>query len=110
MPASRRIAHYVLDGTHLVEDRPSGDQKGAPQPALPALDMHLPVPAGTYDLRQCTRIVAIGFVRHRLQRRVGLSVSMQDRRQPFGAQPVVKPGCQQTGLQPDPLQRQINSP
>lgn len=86
------------------------DEEGPPEPTLPALHMHLPIPARAHDLRKRAGVVAIGFVRHRFHRRVGLPGLDADRRQSFGANTVTKPGCQRAGFEPDALQRQINFP
>lgn len=44
---------HVLDGAHFVQHRAAG----SPETALPALDMHLSIPAGAHDLRQRAGII-----------------------------------------------------
>jgi len=56
--------------------------------------MDLPKPPSPHDLRQGTRVVPIGLVRHRLHGGVGLSRLDADRAQAGLAQSVVKPGGQ----------------
>jgi hypothetical protein len=97
--------HHVLDRSHLVQNRAAGDQERAPQPALPALDVDLPIPAGAHDLRQRAGIVAVGLVRHRLHRRIGAARFDADRQQAGDAQLVVQPSRQRAGLQADALKR-----
>lgn len=98
--------HCVLDRTHLVQHRAAGNQQRTPQPALPALDMHLPIPASAHDLRQRAGVIAVGLVGHRLHRRIGLPRLDAGRRQAFGVQSIVKPGRQRARFQADPLKRQ----
>src|SRR3954452_11461506 len=48
----------------------AGDEQGADQVAVHALDRHLAVPAGAHNLRQTACIVAVGLVQLQGERRL----------------------------------------
>jgi hypothetical protein len=64
--------------------------------------MHRAIPTGVHDLRDPTRVVAVGLVRHRTHRRLGLAGLDADRRESYCRQPLMQPGGQRARFETDP--------
>ena len=102
--------HAVLDVAPLVEHHPSRGQQRTPGPAGWVLHMHRAIPAGSHDLRDPTRVVAIGLVWHRTHRRLRLARLDADRHDPSLRKALMQPGRQRARLEANPLHYHSASP
>jgi hypothetical protein len=65
--------------------------------------MHRAIPTGAHDLRDPARVVAVGLVRHRAHRRLGLARLDADRRNPSFRHARMQPRRQRARLKADPF-------
>jgi hypothetical protein len=71
----------------------------------PSFDPCLPIPSGPDQLRQqCFGVVGIGFVSLQGRRRARMTGIEADNRKATLLKRMVEPGCQLSGLEPDPLE------
>jgi hypothetical protein len=86
-----RTPDDILDVAAAVDQGTARHQQQPQLLASGALDVHLPEPARAHHLRDAARIVAIGLVAHRSQRRLHVPRFDADHWQAQLAQPLMQP-------------------
>ena len=86
-----------------ADELAAGTQQRADQHGRFRLDPDLAEEAGAQELRQAFSIVGIGLVDPAGESSLGLTGIHAHHRQPCHRQPVIQPGREHTGLEPDAL-------
>ena len=96
-----QTAYFVLQINTLSQQRLAARQHGSDIMALEALDMNFTIPAGTQDLCNASRVVAVGLIAHGAKRCFHMPCFHNDRAKACIAKSIDQPLRQCSGLKAD---------
>jgi hypothetical protein len=92
-----------LESSVVIRTSRARGDKRAGQHTVESLHAHLTKEPDFRELRQTIGVIRVRLVRRHIKRRFSMTCIDADRRQPFGAERMIKPYRQRSGLEHDSL-------